>query len=217
MARSPMARNTDNRDTALDAASGLALLLSVIAFFFSSYAVIQAMNARRATQPTNGLPPGGSSAPGGGGAPAGVIAPQNRPALPFLSAPDRVEPGQFVQPAYRGGGRVEILSAYRVNNSGQSNLVNVRLRVERLRDRIDSNGDIDLAEATAINTRTNMTYPVTAVRTRGNEAISLYTLQPGRSTEATITMRVPEGLQRVDISIPETDVFRNVPISIAQG
>jgi hypothetical protein len=190
-----------NESSTLDVASGLALILSVIAFFFSSFAVIQAV---RRDQPTQ-------SGSGGGGAPAFTL-----PNLSLLNPrPTQVQPGQFVLPTYRGGGRVEILSAYR--GTADLNTVHVRLRVERTRDRIDGNGDIDLFDAKAINTRTNMTYPVRNVRTPGNEPISLYQIPNGRAVEATISLDVPSDLQKLDLSLPETDVFRNVPIAQPQG
>lgn len=193
---------------ALDVASGLALILSIIAFFFSSYAVIQTVQNRRPASPT-----GNSS--GGGGNP--VAAFLNQPLPSFLNAPNRVEPGHFVQSAYRGAAKVELLSAYRIDNSGQSDLVNLRLRVTRQESQIPGNGDINLADTTVINTRTNQTYPIMQVRTPGNEWISLYRLRQGQSTEATITLQVPPDLGRVDISIPQTEVFRNVPIAAPEG
>jgi hypothetical protein len=190
-----------NESSTIDVASGLALILSVIAFFFSSFAVIQAVRREQPAQTSSG----------GGGAPAFAL-----PNFSFLnSRPAQVQPGDFVLPTYRGGGKVEILSAYR--GSADLNTVNVRLRVERTRDRIDGNGDINLFDAKAINTRTNITYPVRNVRTPGNEPISLYQIPNGRSVEATVSLDVPSDLQKIDLSLPETDVFRNIPITQPQG
>lgn len=198
-----MAKTPNSTTSTLDAASGLALMLSVIAFFFSSFAVIQATKARQETPP--------QTSSGGGGAPT-----EARPLLGFLD-PNRsqqVQPGQFVQSAYEGGGQVEILSAYRGSNPEQ---VHVRLSVKRLQPRIQGNGDINLLDAKAINTRTNMSYGVANVRTPGNEPILLYRLPLEQATQATLTLAVPAELRRIDLSIPHTDVFRNVPIAQPQG
>jgi hypothetical protein len=201
-----------------DVASGLALVLSVIAFFFSSYAVIQAVSARRQSEgvrPPTSAVPNSFSGTGGGSNPANTDATRRI----ALTTPPRVEPGRYVQPTYGGSGRVEILSAQRVGGLPASNLVNVRLRFERAASPtggeipINGGGDIKLDDAIAINTRTNQTFPVVRYQNPGDEPISLYRLRPGEATEATITLRVPERLNRIDLRIPATDIFRNVPIA----
>ncbi len=200
-----MTKTPNNQPSTIDVASGLALILSVIAFFFSGFAVIQAANFRREQAPSQ-------TGSGGGGFPALSL-----PSLPAFLDPNRstrIEPGQFVNAAYRGGGKVEIVSVYR---GADVDTVNVRLKLQRVSDRIDGNGDINLFAVKAINTRTNLTYPVRTARTPGNEPISLYQLRPGQSTQATITLNVPSDLQRIDLTVPETDVFRNVPITQPQG
>lgn len=215
--------NNRNGGSLNDVASGLALLLSTIAFFFSAYAVIQSVAARRAIEsgtPSSAVPrsvtQSNQQAAGGGG----VVRNANgvsRPAFPFLSPSrfERVTPGQFVQPLSNGAGEVELLSATRVNNSPTSNMVNIQMRIRRLSEQLNTVGEIDLAQTIALNSRTNERYPVLRQRTPGEDAISLYSLRPNQAINASITVRVPIDLARIDLEIPNTRVFRNVPIAIS--
>ncbi len=195
---------------ATDTATGLALLLSIVAFFFSSIAVVQAVRTHRDVE--------------------AILQAANRPlaansasqtssrsfALPGSLPPiaQRIEPGRFVQPVYNGDGRIELLSADRVNGSSDSNVVNLRMRVQRLREQVRG-GDIDLAQTVAINSRTNTQYPALDFRTPNGNALSLYSLRPGKSVDVMVMLRVPAGLNRVDLQIPETVAFRGVPIATA--
>jgi hypothetical protein len=129
-----------------------------------------------------------------------------------------VEPGKFVQPTYGGNGQVEILSAERATTN-PTNLVNFRVRFERTAGSTGASaptegGDnILLGDAIALNTRTNRTFPVVTFQTSGDEPVSLERLRPGESTETTLTFRIPENLERVDIRIPGMNAFRNIPIA----
>lgn len=213
----------NNRNGGLtDALTGLGLLLSTIAFFFSAYAVVQAVAARRAIQtgtPSSVLPrsatQSGQQATGGGTVrnTDGI----SRPAFPFLAPSrfERVSPGQFVQPFGNGAGEIELLSATRVNNSPNSNVVNIQMRIRRLSQQLNNVADVDLARSIVLNSRTNERYPVLRQNTPGEDAISLYSLRPNQSINASISVRVPADLQRIDLEIPDTRVFRNVPIALS--
>ena len=204
-------RNYENQSSVgTDVASGLALLLSVIAFFLSAFAVFQSMTARRSVE---GVQPASQS--GGGGSFAEPInRPISRPLLPQI-APyrfERVEPGQFVQPAYDGAGQVELVSVARPDAS--SDEVTFRVRVRRSSQPLQSPGTINLARTSILNTRTNETFSVTSY---SKDAIYLANLRSGGSTDATVSAQIPVGRDRIDLEIPGTRVFRNVPISIGNS
>ncbi|MGV0024520.1 hypothetical protein [Phormidesmis priestleyi] len=191
---------------ATDVASGLALVLSTLAFFFSSVAVIQSVRTQREVQAV--LNPRSQAAPQNGNSFAALA---NRLITPSVIS--RVEPGRFVQPAYGGAGEIELLSVQRADGSGTSNIVNVQMQIRRLRDRVSGVGDIDLAEVKAINSRTNERYPTLDSRSPFGKAFSLYDLRPNQSVNVSVRVRVPEDLDRIDLDVPQTNPFRGVPVS----
>ncbi|MEP0918442.1 hypothetical protein NC981_16560 [Leptolyngbya sp. DQ-M1] len=186
-----------------DIASGLALLLSVIAFFLSCFAAIQASSLRRQSEPApnpaqSGLPNQGISRP---------IAPmiaQNR----F----QQIEPGRYRQPTLDRSGEVEILSANRVTQSGNPNLATIQLRIRRLDQPVQGLTEIDLPNAYALNTRTNEKYMAVSAQTPNSQFVTMASLSPGATVNASVTVRVPKDLDRIDLDIPNVRVFRNVPI-----
>lgn len=201
-----------------DVASGLALVLSIIAFFLSGFALLQMANVRRQfedVRPPTSQAPNSFSGTGGGSTPNNSFIERVRQSLP--SQAQTIEPGRFVQATFAGNGQVEILSAERT--PAPENLVNLRVRFERTvrstgsSTPIEGGDNILLGDAIALNTRTNRTFPVVGYQTSGDEPISLSRLRPGESAETTLTFRIPEDLERVDVRIPGTNAFRNVPIA----
>ncbi len=198
-----------------DTATGLALLFSIVSFFFSSVAVIQGVQTRREVQalqqatnrPTTSVATNSTSAP----LTQSFALPGNLPPIA-----QRVDPKRFNEPIYGGTGRIELLSADRVNGTNDSNVVNLKMRVQRVGEQVQGIGDINLAKTVAINSRTNMRYPALDFRTPYGNALSLYSLRPGQSADVTVMLRVPQGLNRIDLQIPETVVFQGVPIAAAR-
>ncbi|MCU0550924.1 MAG: hypothetical protein MUC48_16380 [Leptolyngbya sp. Prado105] len=195
----PPKRYQDAGSPMTDIASGLALLLSIISFFLSCYAAIQA--GRR------NIPPAQAS-------PQSFVAPSqavSRPVFPQFSKIQQVEPGQFIQPTQDRSAQVELLSARRTLSN---NLTTIQLRVHRLNRPVTGLNVIDLANTIALNSRTNARYPIAQSQTPNDQFIMLSSLRPGSSLMASITVRVPEDLDRIDLDVPNVQVFRNVPISI---
>lgn len=193
----PPARSQSSSTPVTDIASGLALLLSLIAFFLSCYAAIQV--GRRNSAPQQ--PPAVNQS---------LNQPISRPVVPFLSKPQQVEPGQFIQPTQDSSGVVELLSATRAPSSKAAT---IQLRVRRLDRPTSGTSTIDLPNTIALNTRTNERYPTTDYRTPNDQFITLSNLRPGSSLNASVTVRVPKDLNRIDLDIPNVRVFRNVPIT----
>ncbi len=214
--RRPVVREKAGNSTsvATDTATGLALLLSIVSFFFSSIAVVQAVRTHRDTeavlqaanrQPATTVAPKASSS--SQAIPKSLALPGNLPPIA-----QRIQPGRFVEPAYSGAGQIELLSADRGSGASNANIVNLKMRVQRVREQVRGLGDINLAQIVAINTRTNERYPAIDSRTPDGSTVSLYNLRPGSSVDVTVMLRVPQGLNRMDLQIPETVPFRGVPI-----
>lgn len=180
-----------------DVASGLALLLSVIAFFLSCYAAVQV--GRRTPAPVRS--PGATTNQSSN-------RPSSRPVFPFLSRAEQVKPGLFVQPTQDKSGEVELLSATRASDKSAT----IQLRVRRLDRPTSGMSLIDFPKTMALNTRTNERYAVLDYRT-SKEFLTMSELRPGSSVNASVTVRVPQDLDRIDLDIPNVRVFRNVPIS----
>jgi hypothetical protein len=198
-----------------DTATGLALLFSIVSFFFSSVAVVEGVRARREVQAmqqaTSHLAPVSATNSTSKPLTQSVALPGNLPPIA-----QRVEPNRFVEPVYGGTGQIELLSADRVSGTNNSNVVNLKMRVRRLNEQVQGLGDINLAQTVAINSRTNMRYPTLDFRSPSGNALSLYSLRPGQSADVTVMLRVPQELNRIDLQIPETVAFRGVPIAVAR-
>lgn len=210
----PPAGNNSAGTPITDIASGLALLLSVIAFFLSCYAAIQASSVRRQIEPGQN-PPQSSSLKSNLASQNLSSQPVSRPVAPFVAQTrfQQVEPGKFLQPTRDQAAEVELLSANRVQRSGQSNLATIQLRIRRLDRPVAGLAEIDLPKTIALNTRTNEKYTAIDTQTPNDQFITLATLRPGATVTASVTLRVPQDLDRIDLDIPNVRVFRNVPIA----
>ncbi|MBW4525732.1 MAG: hypothetical protein KME18_11120 [Phormidium tanganyikae FI6-MK23] len=199
----PPAANNSTGAPITDIASGLALLLSVIAFFLSCYAAIQASSVRRQVEPVQPASQSNSS-----------NQPESRPVAPFIAQTrfQQVEPGKFLQPTRDQSGEVELLSANRVERSGRLNLARIDLRIRRLDRPVTGLTEIDLPNTIALNTRTNEKYTAVESRTPQERFINMASMRPGATMNASVIVRVPADLDRIDLDIPNVKVFRNVPI-----
>lgn len=145
--------------------------------------------------------------------------PQSQVPYSTASAPRRnvgILPGQFVQPALGTKAQVELLSVKRVADPElrTRDVVNVQMRVRRLAtDNIVGSDIISVGGTTARNPVTSETYKAVDLLNRSTGNVSLYLLRPQASGDAYVWLRVPEGTNTLDIYIPETQAFKNVPIS----
>lgn len=201
----PPAVNRNTGTPVTDIASGLALLLSIIAFFLSCYAAIQASSVRRQVEPAPTAPQSNS-----------LNQPESRPVLPWIAQTrfQQVTPGQFRQPTLDRTGEVELLSARRVERSGNLNFAQIDLRIRRLDRPVQGLTEIDLPNTIALNSRTNEKFTAVETKTPQDRLINMASLRPGATVNASVIVRVPEDLDRIDLDIPNVRVFRNVPIGL---
>nr|WP_155748023.1 hypothetical protein [Scytonema sp. UIC 10036] len=126
-----------------------------------------------------------------------------------------IQPGQYVQPSFGKKGQVELLSVKRIKDpeTGNRDVVNVQMRIRRLAtDNVDSAEVIGVSNTTARNPDTSETYKGVDFK-RSTGSVSLFSLRPKASADAYVWLRIPEGVTSLDIFVPDTGAFSNVPIA----
>jgi hypothetical protein len=146
-----------------------------------------------------------------------------------------IQPGQFVRPAFGGKAEVELLAVKRIQNpeTGKRDVVNVQMRFRRLKVR--SGGSIILNHTKARNPDTSQTYESynevvedeerERARREGTEIdrsrikrstgniMMRYDVPQGGSSDGYVWMSIPEGINKIDLLVDDTEAFLNVPIS----
>lgn len=123
-----------------------------------------------------------------------------------------IQPGQFVQPAFKNKGQVELLRVNRVK--GQPDVVNVQVRVRLLRPQAAVGSDaIYMGGATARNPETSETYQAVNGESTGSVSLFSMRLENQSSADAYVWLQIPREVSNVDIYLPNTQAFQNVPIT----
>ncbi len=193
--------------------SGVAVLLSTLALGCSGYVAYEVFTLRQtlnATSTASNTIPTQVPSPTATTSPQATISPS--PASATTSA---ISPGQFVQPAFGKKAEVELLSAKRIKDpeTGNRDVVNLQMRIRRLAtDGVVGSDIISVASTTARNPDTSVTYKGVALN-RSTGSVSLFQVRPQASADAYIWLRVPDGINNLDIFVPDTAAFKNVPIS----
>lgn len=147
--------------------------------------------------------------------PVQPLAPATQvPQAPSSSTP--TQPGQYLQPAFGTKAQVELLSVKRIQDPelGTRDVVNVQMRVRRIEPERVSGGDvINIGSTTARNPATSETYKAVNFLDRSTGSVSLFSMRPRASADAYVWLRVPEGTNTIDIYVPDTQAFKNVPIA----
>lgn len=136
-------------------------------------------------------------------------------ATPSPQAGAEIKAGQFVQQAYGTKGEVELLSVKRIQDpeTGNRDVVNVQMRIRRSADQVGATDIINVGETAARNPQTTESYKAVDMVEHSTGSVSLYQLRPNASADAYVWLRVPEAAKTLDIFVPETAAFKNVPIS----
>lgn len=199
--------------------SGVAVLLSSLALVCGGYAAYEVFTLRQTLNTTN-VSTGNVTAPVSNSTEKPISAEPITSTSPAKSTSETattsaIQPGQFVQPAFGNKAEVELLSAKRIKDpaSGNRDVVNVQMRIRRLATERVGGGDIiSVAGTTARNPDTSEAYKGVALD-RSTGSVSLFQLRPKASADAYIWVRVPDGVNKLDIFVPDTAAFKNVPIS----
>jgi len=191
--------------------SGVAVLLSTLALVCSGYTAYQVftlqqtLNSTRTTSnilPIPAVPTAETPTPA-------TIAPAT------TATASTFTPGQFVQPAFGNKAKVELLSLKRIKDPGTGNrdVLNLQMRVRRVAaDGVVVSDIISIGSTTARNPDTSETYKAVSLD-RSTGSVSLFGLRANSSADAYVWLRVPEGVNNLDIFVPDTAAFQNVPIS----
>ena len=198
--------------------SGVAVLLSTLALVCSGYTAYQVFTLQQTLNSTktatNILPiPIPSATPTE--TPTEAIAPSPVTTPATTATASTFTPGQFVQPAFGNKAKVELLSLKRIKDPGTGNrdVVNLRMRVRRVAtDGVVGSDIISIGSTTARNPDTSETYKAVALD-RSTGTVSLFQVRANSSADAYVWLRVPEGVNNLDIFVPDTAAFQNVPIS----
>ncbi len=193
--------------------SGVAVLLSTLALGCSGYVAYEVFTLRQTLNATNTV---SSTIPTQVPSPTAITSPQATISpSPASATTSAISPGQFVQPAFGKKAEVELLSAKRIKDpeTGNRDVVNVQMRIRRLAtDGVVGSDIISVASITARNPETSVTYKGVALN-RSTGSVSLFQVRPQASADAYIWLRVPDGINNLDIFVPDTAAFKNVPIS----
>ncbi len=215
--------------------SSIAVLLSVIALGGTGFAIAQIFQLQQNFRELNASVQNSPVASESPQSPP-TASPSTVPTTEFnQQANTEIQPGQFVQYAFKDRAQVELLSVKRIQNpdNGQRNVVNVQMRVRNLEGRI--NNVIVPDQTIARNPQTSERYEsydrVTdkAAREqsrrdgtkidrsgridRATGAISMGLVKKGSSVDGYVWLLIPEEVQTIDLIIPETATFVAVPIS----
>lgn len=139
----------------------------------------------------------------------------SNPAPPVILSSPEITPGQFVQAAFGKEAQVELLSVKRIQNSesGQRDVVNVQMRIRRLApDDVYGDNSINVAATTARNPETSQTFEAVGLD-RSTGPVSLSSMRKGASADAYVWLKIPEGVNTIDLFVPDTKAFTTVPIS----
>jgi hypothetical protein len=203
---SPAADAQPSRNTASIVLPSIAIVLATLALLGTGFNVFQISQLR---QEVSGLK---TSVRKLADAPKPAPVPTPSPTI----ANTEIQPGQFVQPAFGTKARVELLSVKRIASpeTGNRDVVNVQLRIRRLAadDKLAGDVAIYLYNATARNSQTGDTYGAIGID-RSTGGVFLSEMRKDASADAYVWLRIPEGINTIDVYIPDTQVFKNVPIS----
>lgn len=196
------------------ALSALSLLLSgfTLAQIFALQQAINTLKTVNTTPtPHTAVPTPSSRIP----MPPPVVAPAPTITVPVTNTAAQIQPGQYIQPALGTKGKVELLSVKRIQNpdSGSRDVVNVQMRIRRVAaDQVYGSDIISVSGTSARNPATRETYNLVNLD-RSTGSVSLFTMRPSASADAYAWLLVPETVNTIDIYVPDTQAFKNVPIA----
>lgn len=208
--------------------SGIAVVLSILAIIGSGFSAYQVFELREELnaianlksgstpvgEPTSSPTPDADSTPTPAVSPTSAASPVPTP-TDATNTNAKIQPGQFVQPAFNRKAQVELLSVRRVADpeTGSRNVVNVQFRMRRVASPTDP--DIDVLNPSAITARnpnTNETYKAVSPK-RATPSVDFGSIGQGASADAYVWLQVPQGINTLDIYIPNTQPFKGVPVS----
>jgi hypothetical protein len=196
-----------SRKSASPILSGIAVVLSSLALVGTVVTLQQISQLRQATNELKTSLRKATVAPS--------PAPTTNVAAPANNTSATIQPGQFIQSAFGTSVQVELLSVKRIENpeTGKRDVVDVQMRIRRIGDNnLASDSSIDVYGTTARNSATTETYGAVGID-RSTGGVFLWTIRKGASADAYVWLKIPEEVNTVSLFVPQTQVFKDVPIA----
>lgn len=172
-------------------------------------------SADRANMEANNFPFSEATTPDATTQTAVELSQTNSQSPQVVASRATIQPIHLVQNAFGHQAQIELLSVKRVRDPELRtlDLVDIQMRVRRIEPKkVDGAAVLDVGSIVVRNPDTNETYPAVKKTVR-NGIVDLYAMRPGASADADVWLRVPEKVNSLDIFIPETAAFKNVPIA----
>ncbi|MGB3204255.1 MAG: hypothetical protein WBB28_04640 [Crinalium sp.] len=214
--------------------SGTAVTLSILALIASGFAVYQVFEIRQNINPAGNLekiapptpnktslnqspqsssddnnPATANPSPKASAASVAISSPKTKPLT------TTIKPGQFVQPALTNQAQVELLSVKRIEDpqTGNRDVVNVQMRIRSQANDLKKPTYIEIGQTTARNPNTSETYKPVDSSKHSTEKVDISQIAKGASADAYVWLRLPEKVSTLDIFVPKTAQFNQVPVS----
>ncbi|WP_449418639.1 hypothetical protein [Phormidium nigroviride] len=132
----------------------------------------------------------------------------------FASNSQGIKLDKFTSNAYGNKAKIELLSVKRIQDpeTDKRDVVNVQMRIRRLTDDRAFKESISIGDTTARDRQTTQVYKSLDPEQSTGQVL-LGELKPGASADAYVWLRVPEEVSAIDIYVPQTQAFQNVPIA----
>jgi hypothetical protein len=204
--KSSLRSDTQRQGSNGNSLSKIAILFSLLALGLSGFTAYQVWQLQQAASVPATPPAKTKSEP----------ASNKEAAATDNSLAVSTEPGKLVQPGLDNKAEVTLLAAERIQDpdTGNSDVVNVRLRIRRVAENVSAYDFINVGGAVAQELGSEMAiYEAVDAIKKSTGPISLEGIRKGASVDAYVWLRVPEKVKALNIRVPETEVFQAVKIA----
>ncbi|MFB2923714.1 MULTISPECIES: hypothetical protein [Aerosakkonema] len=182
--------------------AGVATVLALLALGAGGFLLYRSMQGGQVSKASNPQTNTGTTA---------ITPSAETPASPSPSASVEVPKNPYVQFALENKAQVELISVTRV--PGKPDEVNVQMRVHRLGKGFVGSETINLGATSARNPITGETYQAVDPVKRSSGPIFLFNMSKEQPVDGYVALKVPQGINTIDILVKNTGAFRNVLIS----
>ena len=121
-----------------------------------------------------------------------------------------VKPGIYIKPAFGNRAKIELLQVNRVQarSTGNKDFVNVQFQVIRVADRVFGSDEFYTGDIKFRNPETSEVGKVL----QGGRRFELEEINKSKPVKTSVWLDVPVGVKAIDIVIPQTQIFENIPI-----
>ena len=203
--RSPKEMETKRRGSSLNSfLGGAATVLVLLALGMGGYLLYRAIQLGQVKNPFHRQKNQNNTT---------VVPATPTPAIATPEASTEIPQNPYIQTALDNRAQVELISVMRVPEKPDE--VNVEMRVRRLTETFAGNDMINVGATTARNPFTGETYEPVDPIDRSSGPIFLFSLRQNQTADGYVVLKVPAGVNTIDILVRNVGVFKNVLISNA--